>query len=220
MRFSHQQGDLDMDTTASRGQLSDTPMIDALEAVRRLTLERDALAEQVKRLEAEAANTPPRHWDMIGHGLWAHEGVGFTAYVCYKENSGSHFGDFYAQVCHGNAGIRDIAPFDSFDRAADHAIAVGLDLTGNAPQAPERRATAETDAETGEGGNGAPRGGNVPSRTCETCKHWIENTRPGYMSTGYCHCHAPIANPDGPESLAHFPLTAHNVRCGEWEART
>lgn len=60
--------------------------IDALEAVRRLTLERDALAEQVKRLEG-----------------------------------------------------------------------------GDAPQAHERRAKPETDAETGEGGNGAPRACNVPS---------------------------------------------------------
>ena len=73
--------------------------IDALEAVRRLTLERDAqlsvvierdaLAEQVKRLEDEVANT--------------------------------------------------------------------------APQAPERRERPKTDAETGEGGNGAPRGYNAPS---------------------------------------------------------
>ena len=60
--------------------------IDALEAVRRLTLERDALAEQVRRLEG-----------------------------------------------------------------------------GDTPQAPERRERPETDAETGEGGNGAPLGYNAPS---------------------------------------------------------
>jgi len=34
--------------------------IDALEAVRRLTLERDALAEQVKRLEENALQAPER----------------------------------------------------------------------------------------------------------------------------------------------------------------
>lgn len=139
--------------------------IDALEAVRRLTLERDALAEQVRRLEGGDA---------------IHRTTGEkTQILC--------------ACCH-----KPITRWLFCD---------------------DCEARAKTDAETGEGGNGAARGCNAPPRTCEGCKHWIENTRPGYMSTGYCHSHAPIANPDGPEALAHFPLTAHNVRCGEWEAK-
>ena len=95
--------------------------IDALEAVRRLTLERDALAEQVKRLE---------------------EGLKWET------------------------DCKDRAWQAAFRFDAENyllAEQVKLLKEQNAPQAPERRERHETDAETGEGGNGAPLGYNAPS---------------------------------------------------------
>lgn len=169
----------------------DMEHIDALEAVRRLTLERDALAEQVRRLEG-----------------------------------------------------------------------------GNAPQATERRATAKTDAETGEGGNGAPRGCMVPSwgkivrdviwcaslalqneirladarkdwdelrrlqkgkmaldrmrdelsnmtapQTCERCKHAV----PGAHAM-LCTHHSPHTTGQHGER-GQWPVVLKTDRCGDWEGK-
>ena len=108
--------------------------IDALEAVRRLTLERDALAEQVRRLEG-----------------------------------------------------------------------------GDALQAPERHERPKTDAETWEGGNGAPRGCMVPSRTCETCKHAV----PGAHAM-LCTHHSPHTTGQHGER-GHWPVVLMTDRCGDWE---
>ena len=129
--------------------------IDALEAVRRLTLERDALAEQVRRLERR--NDPPPVWDVIQDGFWVHHGKGFVAYVSRRD------GKFHAEAKAGETGKCHIAPFDRFYQAANHALDLGAQLAGNALQAPERRDNHKTGTEAGEGANGASRGCNAPS---------------------------------------------------------
>ena len=98
--------------------------IDALEAVRRLTLERDvllsvvverdALAEQVRRLEAVLnRQAGEAHLKLNASRIVLNESTG--------------------------------------------------EWEPETPQAPERRDNHKTGTETGEGGNGAPRGCNVPS---------------------------------------------------------
>ena len=104
--------------------------IDALEAVRRLTLERDVLAEQVKRLE-----------DSV---VWHREEL-------------------------------------------------------------------ERVSALGEGGNGAPRGCMVPSRTCETCKHAV----PGAHAM-LCTRHPPHTT-GLPGVRGHWPVVLTTDRCGDWE---
>ena len=110
----------------------DMEHIDALEAVRRLTLERDVLAEQVKRLE-----------DSV---VWHREEL-------------------------------------------------------------------ERVSALGEGGNGAPRGCMVPSRTCETCKHAV----PGAHAM-LCTHHSPHTTGQHGER-GHWPVVLKTDRCGDWEGK-
>jgi hypothetical protein len=132
--------------------------IDAIEAVRRLTLERDALAEQVKRLEAEAVKSGlPPVWEEMRDGCWKHQTDTFTAFVERIDKK------FYATAQTAYQTKNHALGFDYFYQAADRCVLLGQQLTGNAPQAPVRHERPETGTEPTEGPNGAPRGCNVPS---------------------------------------------------------
>lgn len=127
--------------------------------------DRDALAEQVKRLEdsvvwhREELERTRAEWEQQQPKTVRLDCEAFTAIVEMRGKK------FYAEARTATTGKMHVCGFDKFQQAADYAMLLGRELTGNAPQATERHERPETGTEPTEGPNGAPRGCEVAS--CE-----------------------------------------------------
>lgn len=147
--------------------------IDALEAVRRLTLERDALAKQLK--DTNALMEKIKQSVLIDHLIPGGQDGLFHAvdWICFalrdeKKKRAAVMADRDAlaeQVrrLEEQAATR-IRERDDAVQRANHAENEAARLREeNAPQAPERRERPETGTETTKDPNGAPRACDVPS---------------------------------------------------------